>query len=199
MKKFFSLFISLFFTLTMSSCSAPVEEAYSGLEFVEFGEVNRLKLYDLDSLEESSDVIVEGTFVGDSDQELIYLFDDQVNKDTLMNIISYNNIEISRVIKGNVNVGDTLTIAQEYAVIDDRFLTYSELTPMQEGDTWLFFLFNNDNSGIYYCSGDSDGRYPIRDCVYSKVAFTENENLGVYEKESFNEKIYGEILEKYDF
>lgn len=183
----------------MSSCSAADEEAYSGLEFVVFGEVNRLKLYDLDSLEESSDVIVEGTFVGNSDQELIYLSDEQVNNDTLMNIISYNNIEISKVIKGDVKVGDTLTIAQEYAVIENRFLTYSELTPMQEGDTWLFFLFNNDNSGIYYCSGDSDGRYPIRNCVYSKVAFTENEDLGVYDKENFNEKIYAEILDKYDF
>lgn len=202
MKKIILLLFLLVNMLTFVSCSNSVEgteEAYSGLKFIEVAEVNRLKLYDLDSLETVSDVIVVGTFSGNAEQEIITQYDEQVGYDTLMNVISYNDIIVSKVIKGDVNVGDTLRVAQEYAVVDNRFLTYSELTPMLEGDTWLFFLYNNYNSGIYYCSGDSDGRYPLKNCTYKRNALTENEDLGVYEKENFNEKIYNEILEKYDF
>ncbi|MCM1299413.1 MAG: hypothetical protein NC203_00640 [Firmicutes bacterium] len=181
-------------------CEASVKEAFSGLKLNKSTEfANRYKPYTLKDLEETCDVIVIGAYAGDTEQKESYLYDEQAERDTLVNVITYGSIEVSKVFKGDFKEGDLINVAQEYAVIDNEYITFSELTPMLEGDTWLFFLFNNYDSGIYYCLGDCDGRYPLKNTAYRRNALTEYEDLGVFEKESFNEKIYGEILEKYEF
>lgn len=201
MKKVVSIILVAVISLMFSACSTASTDNndFSGVELVEWGEVNRLKYFDLETIEKSSDVIVIGTFTDDARQEEKYLYDDHFYKDILIDVKSFNTIEVSQVLQGDVQVGDTLTVAQEYGVVDNRLLTYSELTPMMKGDTWIFFLYNNQQSGIYYCSGDSDGRYPVKNCEYARIALTDNEDLGVYDKKSFNEDIYNELLEKYDF
>ncbi len=207
MKKSLFLILSLAVMLLFTSCSAPEaveeeepKEAFSGLELNKSTEfANRYKPYALEDLEETCDAIVVGTYVGDTRQKEIYQYDYQVEKDTLVNTITYGSIEVSKVFKGDFKEGDIIEYAQEYAVLDNEYITFSDLTPMSEGDTWLFFLFNNYDSGIYYCLGDSDGRYPIKDFAYQRIALTDNEDLGVFDKEDFNEEIYNEILEKYEF
>lgn len=188
-------------TLTLASCNesnSEHSEEFSGLEFQKFDEGNRIIYKNLENLENDSDLIVVGTFIGDAKQEEVYTYESHFEKEILSFVVSQNNIEISKVIKGDVSVGDEIVLKQLYGVIDDQFMTDSNLTPMLKEDTWLFFLSKN-NDGAYYCTGDNDGRYPLKNFSYRRIALTDNEDLGVYNKEDFREDIYSEILEKYDF
>ena len=200
MKKIVAVFFILGILTLFTSCVAADEtEEFSDLNLVQLGEGNRLNFFDLESLESHSEIVVVGTFVEDSTQELTYQYEEFFGKEILAFVDSFNNIEVTKVFKGDVNVGDTLTICQNYAVVEDRFVTYSALTPMMKGDTWIFFLGSSDNGEYYFCTSDSDGRYPVKDFTYTRIALTENEDLGVYEVKDFKEEIYNEILEKYDF
>ena len=199
MKKIIIAFLTLSVLALFTSCSVTEQaEEFLDLNLVQLGEGNRLNFFDLESLESHSEIVVVGTFVEDSTQELTYQYEEFFGKEILAFVDSFNNIEVTRVLKGDVNVGDTLTICQNYAVVEDRFVTYSALTPMMKGDTWIFFLGSSDNGEYYFCTSDSDGRYPVKDFTYKRIALTENEDLGVYDAKDFNEEIYNEILEKYD-
>lgn len=196
MKKAVSIILVAVISLIFSACITASAENndFSGVELVDLWKmVNRLRYYDLEAVEKSSDVIVIGTFTDEARQEEKY------HHGILMNIISFNAIEVSQVLQGDVKVGDTLTVAQEYGVVDNRLIAFSEMTPMMKGDTWIFFLSESDGEDTFYwCTGDSDGRYPVKNCEYAKITLTENEELGVYDKSDFNEAIYNELLEKYE-
>lgn len=202
MKKAVSIILIAVISLTFSACSTVSAENndFSGIELIDlWGLVNRIKFYDLETIEKFSDVIVIGTFTDEARQEEKYHNDDRFGKDVLIDVISFNTIEVSKVLQGDVKVGDTLTVAQEYGVVDNRLITFSEMTPMMKGDTWIFFLLQNEGDDTFYwCTGDSDGRYPVKACEYARIALTDNEKLGVYDKKCFNEDIYNELLEKYD-
>lgn len=205
MKKVLKIFIVCTLSILMfTSCNSVTsqdKEEFSELEFKNWGAPNRIVFTDLNHLEDYSDIIVIGSFTEDASQKEIRQYDSQIGSDVLAAVISTNNIKVSKVIKGDLQVGDTVTITQRYGIIDGKFINNSDLTPMLKGDTWLFFLYESDNLnvGTYRCTGDSDGRYPIKNVSYRKIAFTDNEDIGVYNKEDFREDIYKEILEKYDF
>lgn len=203
MKKIYVLLISALCALTFCACNsgkAHSEEEFSELELVQWGEGNRHIYYNLEEMENDSEIIVIGSFIGDAEQEEAYIYDSHFEKDVLSFVISKNNIEVLNVIKGNVEIGSSVTITQMYGVVDNQLVTDSKLTPMLSGDTWIFFLTENTGSrkGTYRCTGDNDGRYPVKNFSYGKNALTDNEDLGVYNKEDFREDIYNEILEKYD-
>ncbi len=202
MKKLLSLFLAAALCLfTMTSCNQQEDKLpFEGYEVARGGEVNRPTYSDLDRLEADSDLIVVGTCVGDAEQQDIYQYDGHFDKDIIVMSNSICKVEIKQVFKGDVEVGDTISVLQQYGIEEDRgiFWTYSDLTPMLGGDTWLFFLYDNRGEN-YMCSGDKDGRYPVENCTYQKMALTDNEQLGVFNEYNFNEQIYSEILDKYDF
>lgn len=200
MKKIIISFLTLSILVLFASCSVTEEtEEFSDLTLLNTSDDgNRLPFFDLESLESHSKIAVVGTFTDDSTQELTYRYEDIFGKDILAFVKSFNNIEVTKVLKGDVNEGDILKIGQNYAVVDDRLITDSALTPMMKGDTWIFFLVPSDSGEYYFCTGDSDGRYPVKNCEYAKIALTKNEELGVYDKKCFNEDIYNELLKKYE-
>ena len=200
-KKFLSLISIALCSILLSSCSEAVSESseeFSGIELAPCG-LSNLPIYtNLEQLENESDVIVVGTFKEDAKQEEVYTYEEAFEKDILLFVKSQNNIEISKVIKGDLQVENEITILQAYGVVDNQLITYSKLTPMLKGDTWIFFLKKNEDE-TYTCIGDCGGRYPIKNTKYKKIALTDNEDLGVYDKSDFNEEVYNEILEKYEF
>lgn len=203
MKKIIIVFLAvILFALTLTSCSGEAAvgdaEEFSGFELVEWGESNRLSYFSLETLEKNSDLILVGKFDGDASQDEVYQYDDNFQKDLLTFVKSKNDVEVLKVYGGDINVGDRVTVTQYYGTYGNELVTDSKLTPMLKGDTWLFFLRQKDD-GTYSCVGDNDGRYPLKNTEYRKIALTENEDLGVYKKEDFREDIYEEILEKYDF
>ena len=187
--------------LTLTACNTTptkIADDFSDTELVRWGEYDGLVYYSLEELEKDCDVAVVGTFVEDSTQEIKYDYLEPFQKEVITHVMSFNTIEVQEVLMGDINVGDILTVRQDYAVVDGQLITLSSLTPMVKNDTWVFFLFNNYDSGIYMCCGDSDGRYPISSSTNKTLAITKNSNLGVYDKYDFKSGIYNEILEKYN-
>ncbi|MCH5205511.1 MAG: hypothetical protein J1F09_01075 [Oscillospiraceae bacterium] len=183
--------------LTLTACSREPKE-FEGLKFVKWGAGNRAEYYKLDDLENASVAVVVGTFVEDAEQKVQYQYNAAFSKEIVSWVNSYNTIEVSRVLKGDVEVGDNLKLTQLYAVVDGQLITMSDLTPMVKGDTWIFFLDCEEGSDIYWVTGDSDGRYPVSSNTNKTLAITQYSNLGVYKKQNFKSGIYSEILEKYD-
>ena len=186
--------------VSLTACSQTPKEIpkdFSGIELLKWGETDRRVYDDLETLEESSDLVVVGTFIEDSVQDLDYHYSEFFGKDILANVESINTIKVSRVIKGDVKEGDTVKIGQGYAVEDGQLITFSDLTPMVNGDTWVFFLSTANDCGYYWCTGDSDGRYPVSTVQNQSLAVSEYSALGVYDRQNFKDEIYGELVEKY--
>lgn len=186
--------------VSLTACSQTPKEIpkdFSGIELLKWGETDRRVYDDLETLEESSDLVVVGTFIEDSVQDLDYHYSEFFGKDILANVESINTIKVSRVIKGDVKEGDTVKIGQGYAVEDGQLITFSDLTPMVNGDTWVFFLSTANDCGYYWCTGDSDGRYPVSAVQNQSLAVSEYSALGVYDRQNFKDDIYSELVEKY--
>ena len=180
-----------------SGSSAENSNMYADIKCVRGAEPDRVVFDDLESLEKEVDVIVVGEFIADSEQEVTSDYDEGFGKNIVTWVTSYNTIEVKKVLKGDVSVGDNLKIGQYYAVVDGDLITFSDLTPMQKGDKWLFFLKGYED-GDYWCWGDSDARYPVPNTENAPMPFTDDHNLGVFSENDFNWNIYNEILEKYD-
>lgn len=201
MKKILLLFFTATLCLiTMTSCNQHEEIPFEGLEVARSGEVNRPTYSDLASLEADSDLIVVGTCVGEAEQKDIYQYDGHFDEKILVMYNTLCNVEIKQVFKGDVEVGDTISVCQQYGVDEEggNFWTFSNLTPMLDGDTWLFFLYDNRGEN-YMCCGDEDGRYPIRNQTYRRTAVTDSEELGVLDMNYFNWEVYYEIMGNYEF
>ncbi len=202
MKKLLSLFLTLSLCLlTMTSCNQQEEKLpFEGYEVARGGEVNRPNYSTLDRLEERSDLIVVGTCVGEAEQKDIYQYDGHFDEKILVMYNTVCNVEIKQVFKGDVEVGDTILVCQQYGVDADNgeYWTYSNLTPMLDGDTWLFFLYDNRGEN-YMCCGDEDGRFPVRNQTYRRTALTDSEELGVLDMNYFNWEVYYEIMGNYEF
>ncbi|HBH94604.1 MAG TPA: hypothetical protein DDX91_02565 [Ruminococcaceae bacterium] len=206
MKKIFLILTTVFVcALSLAACSnaaSTFNDDFTGLEFTDWGRPNRKVYNDLGELEKDSDLVVIGTFVKNAEQKETYL--EEFDKKTLTAVFSTNYIEISKVIKGDAKAGDTVPVKQNYGVHENKYVTTSGLTPMIKGDSWLFFLKEERKeeepagTGIYMCVGDSDGRYPLENFSYKKIALTDNEKLGVFEEYDFRREIYKEIVDKYD-
>lgn len=196
MKRLLTLITALVLGASLTACSHRTQEdAFSKLEFVDASEtLNMIRHKDLASLEKFSDIAIVGHFASDPVQQTDY-FDDGLFSD----ITSFNTVEVTKVIFGDVNVGDRLKVAQSYGVLDDKLISFSKLTPMQKGDEWIFFLKASSGPDVvYWCSGDSDGRYPTkRSSENGLMSLSEAPELGVYDETDFNRAIYDELVSKY--
>lgn len=175
-------------------------DTFAGLKLKRAGITDRVVFNTLDELERSSHIAVVGTFINDAEQEVDYEYDPYFKKDIIVDINSTNTIEVTKVLMGDVNVGDKLSIDQRYGVVDGELITFSKLTPMQKGDEWVFFLRKRSKSDHYICSADYDSRFPTKNSASNNdiMPLAEGAELGVYNEADFNDGIYKEIVEKYD-
>lgn len=172
---------------------------FDNLKLIRPGMSDRIVFHNLDSLEDFSEIAVVGRFTGDAEQNITYEYSAYFEKDIVTDVVSYNNIEVTRVLFGDVNVGDNLKIGQYYGVTDGQLISFDELTPMQNGDEWVFFLrYEPEIEDSYWCCGDSDGRYPVKSADNAPMPLSDSPDLGVYNEENFNRDIYNEIVDKYD-
>lgn len=206
MKKIISVMAALAACVSLTACGGTTEapDIYSDLDLARTGCMNRVCPDSLEELESYCDTIVVGEFIDDSVSDITYEYRASFDKEIVVDIKSYNTIEVKQVLMGDVNVGDKLSTLQDSGIVDGKFYTFSELTPMVKGDEWLFFLAKDDND-VYWVMCDSDGRYPTkssaesnRRVAFKNAALSDSYQLGVFDEESFNQSIYGEIVEKYD-
>lgn len=203
MKKIISIITLCAVVMTLTACSAAPENSaadeYAELKLVRPVESDRINFRDLETLEAHCDIAVVGKIVGDPIQKNYYEYNPYFDKEILRNIITTGTVEISRVLKGDVKVGDTVNVLQRYGIIGDEFFAYDELTPMQNGDEWVFFLKEEPRLDGYWCWGDTDARYPTKNASSNRpMALAESPELGVLDKSLFNQSIYEELVEKYD-
>lgn len=200
MKKIISIITLLAACVTLTACAQSAEsldDGFSNLELVNPGMTDRLLMKDLEMLEDWSQIAVVGKFVGDTVQDIEYMYDGYFEKDIIVDVMSENTIEVSRVLMGDVNVGDELRIVQRYAVVDGQLITFSDLTPMQKGDEWVFFLRNVRDTDKYICSADTQSRFPVGGAENNPMTLSDAPELGVYEEVHFDRVLYNEIVEKY--
>ncbi|MDE7229392.1 MAG: hypothetical protein K2N56_02825 [Oscillospiraceae bacterium] len=200
MKKITAIICTFALCASLAACSQTPKEIpkdFSGIELLKWGEADRWVYDDLETLEKASDLVVVGTFIEDPVQDLDYHYEEFFGKEIIGNVHSENTIEVLRVIKGDISVGDPVIVSQGYAVNDGKLITMSDLTPMVKGDTWVFFLSTANDCGYYWCEGDSDGRYPVSTVQNQSLEISEYSGLGVYKREDFKDKIYEELVEKY--
>jgi len=206
MKKLISIIVTFAICSLFTACDTVTdfsEETESPFEFEELklvrtGIYDRVVFDDLNMLEDFVDIAVVGEFIADTEQEITYGYSDHFKKEIVTDIVSYNTIEVKKVLMGDVNVGDNLRIEQYYGIVDGELITYSGLTPMQKGDEWIFFLHKHYTADRYGCFGDTDARYPVPSAENAPMPLSDDPALGVYDEQDFNQDIYNEILEKYD-
>lgn len=171
MRRLLLTITSVLLLVTVIGCGAnkPVLSTKEKLEIIQV-DGDRIVYNNISDLVSSADLIVIGQFEKTTSQELKYEYSAEYNKDILVNAISTNEILVQKVLKGNIN-NDTLKISQRYGVIDElnQLITFSEMTQMEKGDQWIFFLKYDDINDTYWCSGDYSGRYPVPNEALKKV------------------------------
>lgn len=160
-------------------------------------EVDRIMYSDLEEIENASRLIIVGRVTGNARQEIFN--DGSLGINVITNIVTYSEVEITEVFKGDVNVGDLIEIYASYGIIEDRLTIEDGIAPLIEGDEWIFFLKRDPIDGTYFQSGGFDGRYPTKNSNNSRnFSLLEHPELGVVNEKDFNWKIYNELVEKYD-
>ena len=180
---------------------------YIGDEMPNYPEESHYKRYE--ELAEDSSLVVMGTFIDDTCQ----VTDDHDVPDfvheTLMSYypkyMSFNTLKVEKVLKsdGQVWEDDEIVIAQPYVYADGAMYSFSQLTPMIKGDSWVYFLrqYSSDypeesyGTGAYYPINDYEGRYPVPDKENPPFEYREN-TKGVVAPAVFNEGVYSELKEK---
>jgi hypothetical protein len=111
----------------------------------------------------NADLIVIGEFTERAEEFFEYSYDDYFEKDIVRGAESFNQLRVTHVLKGDIRVGEVVTVAQAYAYEAERgvLITFSGLTPMHKGDRWIYFLEYDENTQAYKSSGDSCGRFPV--------------------------------------
>lgn len=174
----------------MNGETYQVEEYYQTIDYVIYR--------NLEALENEAEIIVAGQFA-----------EDAVPADDRM----VGEFKIAKVLKGDVEAESIVKISQNYTIDEaaKKILTRTMLTPMEKGGSWIYFLKETKEAGVYYVVGDYTGRYPYADFSLEKLKAYEYgiRELGLWEKNEFfvyddvfdevngQWRIYHEIGEKY--
>lgn len=184
---------------TDSNSSHSDEDPYAGLKLSnnrEKIEVDTITHDTLNELENHCSLAVIAKVIGNPRQETFY--DDSLGINIFVNVITLNTVEITKVLKGDINVGDRIDVYACYGVMGKSFITFDGITPLMEGDEWVLFL-SKDDFGDYYQTGGVGGRYPTKNVKNNRAfSLSEYSELGVFNEKDFNRNIYNELLEKYD-
>lgn len=178
---------------------------------------SRILFDNLSDLEGASELIIIGQ-VQDTQQQLDYEYSSEYGKDILMDATSYSKVKVLKVLSGDIDT-DEVVVKHECGVLEEekQLVTFSEMTPLEKGDVWIFFLYEEfleeDAEDVdedflqntYWCTGDYTGRYPMPDeSLLEEIDVTiiseevKSLNYGVWEESNAQHDLYMEILEKYD-
>jgi hypothetical protein len=115
--------------------------------------------------EQMVDLVVIGEFVGETRVGYRNHFHEGLEEDVIISTESFNQFLITEVLRGDVEVGDIITVAQTESFDEQSGVLSSSdnLTPMNKGDRWIYFLKYDNYVDAYFSAGFADGRYPLPD------------------------------------
>ncbi len=205
MKNKFSIILSVFASILLIGCgSSSDSSSVNDLKELEIVQVDgdRVVYHTYSDLVEASDLVIIGEFKQDSQQNLIYEYSDYYKKDVLTNAISTNQINVTKVLKGDIKTS-TINISQRYGILDEQkqLVTFSEMTAMNKGEQWIFFLYYDEENDTYWCSGDFTGRYPVPDDDIKSICktvteITEERSKWLSSKTKLSESEVNQVLNK---
>ncbi len=145
--------------LFLIGCSQEESDGYERVQVMS----DYIMYETVEDMEKHADLIIVGTFIGDSRQEIYKEYDKRFEKEVLVDINTFMNVRIDRVIQGSANIEDIVEVVQSYGYVEEtkQMICFSAMTPMEEGTQWLFFLKKSNQGEMYYCVGDYTGRYPL--------------------------------------
>lgn len=150
-------------------------------------------------LYEKADLVVKGTFVGDEKTTLTKEFDANANKDVINDFITENTFQVEKVYKGDCK-DKQIKIKANYGYDDENkiIMTYSYLTPMKKGTSWVYFLFYSEQRDGYMPAGDYTGRYSLTvlDNMEKYLDSSDNEVFGLVGNVKPNKQMYKDVYEK---
>jgi len=91
------------------------------------------------------------------------------------NSCAFADIKVTKVLQGDIKEGDVIKLGVNYYLEETpgkspRLIIGSELTPLRNGEKWLFVIDSYEEfvtfvpdvfKGVYYTNGDTGGRFPI--------------------------------------
>jgi len=112
-------------------------------------------------------------------------------------------LKISRVLQGEVSVGDEIAIIQRYSIKEEDGVTYIEdksgLTPMKKGDKWVCFLAYDDRDDVYWTVSSYLGRFHVPENKEDLAQHLSAEEMGLYVKNDYNSMLYNQLVKAYDW
>ena len=170
-------------------------------------EPEMLTFYSVDEMIEWNDIcgvetnLVVGEFVTDD----LPLGDVQGGVETdFFSGESKCQFKITRVLEGDLQVGETITIVQKYYYEDTEhggkeLHNNSYIRPMKKGDKWVYFLTYYEDYLGYRTTFTIQGRFPVPPSKDSSADDLSAFEMGLYKKYDYCDAIYNDIVNRYDW
>jgi len=195
-KKGFLIGASTFLLLGAALFSNNLVEAKKDPSFISYDAIVD-KFKDLDDLAEEAPIIVQATFTGE--RETIH---GDLAKGELFR--SDSEVEIKKVIKGDLEKGQKITVYEPAILKDDEtYVTIEGYNLMNEDGKYTLFLIPAENMEGYALMGLYQGKYDNNIKKESKEAKQSSEYEDLKETDFFGDdakhynKLKEEVLKKY--
>jgi len=160
------IFFCMVIVPLLISCKADeVSDISPDIEVVR-SQPERTYYENLEQIEEQASVIVKASVSENLGQEVDTTYDYVFQKEMPTYGYSKWEVEVSKVYKGDVNVGDKLILLQEYYIWTKsdgkkQLVTSSSVKPVKKGEEYLLLLRYEELLGGYSTVGDYQGIYAI--------------------------------------
>lgn len=174
---------------------------------------DRLLFENLEEVENEASIIVEVTAKEIIDQEVSTHYSAHFEKELPSSGLTKRECHINRVYKGDVEIGDTITLLQDYYIWDfsdddsgeeQQLITSSYLKAAVKNNKYLMFLAYDDRFDGYWPVCDYEGMFSIpSDKAKEKIAEGKLDQAytDVYDdyisELHYLEEIYIEVAQKY--
>lgn len=179
--------------------SFDTKETYANINIVS-GDAAFRTFSSIDELEEYSELVVLVEFTGDREY---YQRNDEKGRPMVK--LSKSTVEVKKVLKGDVQKKDTITVFEDAYIADDRYITTEGYKWMNEDGKYILFLRSQPVNDTYVINGIYQGKYDVniktkaKEYENKKDAFLDpqSEYMGHdFELEEFN-KLKDQALKKY--
>ncbi|HEX7056583.1 MAG TPA: hypothetical protein VF260_05230 [Bacilli bacterium] len=207
MRKTGLVFVCLMCVLLLASCAEKDATGIpSEIEIVNIP-TDRDIYSDLQQVEANSTIIVEAVAKENLGQDVSTHFDNELQKDLPDYGYTRWEIEVTKVYKGDVKVGDKVVLLQDYYIWTypdgkQQLVTFTSLKPVVKNNKYLLFLVYDHNLQGYCAVGDYEGMFaiPTKEIKEkTKAGELEQSDFEVYNYETLHYliPIYNEVAQKY--
>ena len=148
----------------------------------------------LDQLIENSQAVIIGEIVGEPETEAKY---EENNPNNIDWITASAKVKVEKILAGSCP--DEITVKQNSGFADKNgkriLYAFSDLSPMKQGDKWIFFLSYQKDYDCYWPTGDGQGRCPLPEDLDKPDSY--GFVNGLIKDSGFLKSVYDQIKEKF--